>query len=252
MLPAHPAPSPPQQPRGEESSVLRTPHFGPWRCLSSSPSWLNLSLPDWPSALGSAPRISKSLVTFFCRRLGVEFIYSQRCLCNPRVEGVSPAPAWGWWTHFTDENRSWGHLCFVWESLVVGGGGGGWGWISAWRFLSVSMSLQSCLTLCDPMNCSLPGSLSMEILYARILECVAITSSRESSQSMDWASVSYVSCIGRQALYHLLFFFWTGAQAIVKIVLIQGLWYMGHPLQSLVHHPPFESMGSLSVDTREL
>ena len=39
------------------SSVLRTPRFGSWRCLSSSPAWLNLSLPDWPSAPGSAPRI---------------------------------------------------------------------------------------------------------------------------------------------------------------------------------------------------
>ena len=35
--------------------------------------------------------------------------------------------------------------------------------------------LQSCLTLCDPIDCSLPGSSVHEILQARILEWVAIT-----------------------------------------------------------------------------
>ena len=33
---------------------------------------------------------------------------------------------------------------------------------------------QSCLTLCDPMDCSLPGSSIHEILQARVLEWVAI------------------------------------------------------------------------------
>ena len=42
-------------------------------------------------------------------------------------------------------------------------------------------SLQSCLTLCDPMDCSLPGSSVRGVLQARILEWVAISSSRESS-----------------------------------------------------------------------
>ena len=41
--------------------------------------------------------------------------------------------------------------------------------------------LQSCLTLCDPMNCSLPGSSVHGILQARILEWVVISSSRRSS-----------------------------------------------------------------------
>ena len=36
-----------------------------------------------------------------------------------------------------------------------------------------AMSLQSCSTLCDPMNCSLPGSSVHGILQARILEWVA-------------------------------------------------------------------------------
>ena len=36
--------------------------------------------------------------------------------------------------------------------------------------------LQSCLTLCDPMDCSLLGSSVPEILQARILEWVAVSS----------------------------------------------------------------------------
>ena len=42
-------------------------------------------------------------------------------------------------------------------------------------------SLQSCLTLCDPMDCSLPGSSVDGILQARMLEWVAMPSSRRSS-----------------------------------------------------------------------
>ena len=37
---------------------------------------------------------------------------------------------------------------------------------------------QSCLTLCDPMDCSLPGSSVHGIFQARILEWIAITFSR--------------------------------------------------------------------------
>ena len=41
---------------------------------------------------------------------------------------------------------------------------------------------QSCPTLCDPMDCSLPGSSVHGILQARILEWVATPFSRESSR----------------------------------------------------------------------
>ena len=40
-------------------------------------------------------------------------------------------------------------------------------------------SLQSCLTLCDPIDCSLPGSSVHGILQSRILEWVAMPSSRD-------------------------------------------------------------------------
>ena len=41
-----------------------------------------------------------------------------------------------------------------------------------------AQSIQSCLTLCDPVDCSPPGSFVHGILQARILEWVAISSSR--------------------------------------------------------------------------
>ena len=56
------------------------------------------------------------------------------------------------------------------------------------------------LTLCDPMNCSPPGSSVHGMLQARILEWVAMLSSRGSSQPRDQ---TWVSCIGRRILYHL-------------------------------------------------
>ena len=58
-------------------------------------------------------------------------------------------------------------------------------------------SFQSSPTLCDPMDYSLPGSSVYGILQARILECVAISSSRGSSQPRDQTHISYVSCIGK-------------------------------------------------------
>ena len=44
------------------------------------------------------------------------------------------------------------------------------------------MRAQACLTLCNPMDCSPLGSSVHGILQARILEWVAISSSRGSSQ----------------------------------------------------------------------
>ena len=61
---------------------------------------------------------------------------------------------------------------------------------------------QSCPTLCDPVDCSPPGSSVHGILQARVLEWVAMPSSRGSSRPRDQACVSYVSCIGRRVLYH--------------------------------------------------
>ena len=71
---------------------------------------------------------------------------------------------------------------------------------------------QLCLTLCDPMDCSPPGSSVHGILQARILEWVAIPFSRGSSRPRDQ---TWVSCpAGR--------FFTTGAtkEALAFLVFV--------------------------------
>ena len=61
---------------------------------------------------------------------------------------------------------------------------------------------QSCPTLCNPMGCISPGPSVHGIFQARILEWVAISSSRGSCQPRDQTRVSYVSSIGRWVPYH--------------------------------------------------
>ena len=65
-------------------------------------------------------------------------------------------------------------------------------WPSAWVN---AKSLQLNPTLCDPVDCSLPGSSVHGILQARILEWVAIPFSRGSSQPRDQTLISYVSSL---------------------------------------------------------
>ena len=71
--------------------------------------------------------------------------------------------------------------------------------------LELKTSLFSCLLnfvwLCDPMDCSLPGSSVLRIFQARILKWVATSYPRGSwPRGQTW--VSCVSCIGRRILYH--------------------------------------------------
>ena len=69
---------------------------------------------------------------------------------------------------------------------------------------------QSCPTLCDPMDCSPPGSSAREIFQARILQWVAISFSRWSSHPRDRTRVScaagrfFTDRATREALYNLL------------------------------------------------
>ena len=58
--------------------------------------------------------------------------------------------------------------------------------------------LQSCLTLCDPRDCSPPGSPVHGILQPGILEWLAMPSYRGSSWHRDRTCVSPVSCTGRR------------------------------------------------------
>ena len=68
--------------------------------------------------------------------------------------------------------------------------------------VSSSKLLQLFLTLCDPMDYSLPGFSVHDIFQTRILDGVAISFSGGSFQPRDRTHVSYASCIGRWVLYH--------------------------------------------------
>ena len=59
------------------------------------------------------------------------------------------------------------------------------------KYIVLCLVTQSCPTLCDPMNCiAHQAPLSMGILQARILEWVAMPSSRASSRPRDGTQVS--------------------------------------------------------------
>ena len=60
--------------------------------------------------------------------------------------------------------------------------------------LVCAKSIQSCLTRCDPIDCSPACSSVHMILQARILEWFVMLSSRQSSRPRNWTCISYVSC----------------------------------------------------------
>ena len=62
-------------------------------------------------------------------------------------------------------------------------------------------SLQLCLTLWDPIDCSLPGSSAHGILHERKLEWVVVPSSRGSSWHKHWTRSPYISCLSLHLLH---------------------------------------------------
>ena len=93
--------------------------------------------------------------------------------------------------------------------------------------------LQSCLTLCDPVDCSLPGSSVHEILQARILKWVAMPSSKGSFQPRDWNFVSFISCIvGR---------FFTN-ESLGKPIISNSIFYISNYLPDAFVQRQFQSV----------
>ena len=110
---------------------------------------------------------------------------------------------------------------------------------------SESEVAQSCPTLWDPMDCSLPGSSLHGILQARVLEWGAIAFSRGSSRPRDRTRVS---CIpgGRFNLWA------TTAIPLLGIKIIENR-YLNHNLPKLVHNCTYFSIhNSQRVEIIEL
>ena len=126
-------------------------------------------------------------------------------------------------SHLILESRSyWSHqseffffffFCFFWNNLSHIGINGFWIYIKtpitlprprlsprgifklSYQFLwkeSESEVAQSCPTLFNPMDCSLPRSSIHGIFQARVLEWVVISFSRGSSRPRDWTQVSRI------------------------------------------------------------
>ena len=119
------------------------------------------------------------------------------------------AKSWTWMSNWTELNwTEWfpillplGSLLslvgFLWHFFSISLFGYGMHFLARGLIQSVlhctcAQSLQSCPTLSDLMDYNPPGSSVHGILQARILEWVAMPSSRGSSQSQDW---SHVSCL---------------------------------------------------------
>ena len=94
--------------------------------------------------------------------------------------------------------------------------------------------LQYCPTLCIPMHCSLLGSSVHGILQARIVEWVAMLSSRGSSRLRSWTSLSCSSCIAGR-------FFTTEPQGMPKVIyvhcasLLSCVWLFATPKTAACH-----------------
>ena len=118
-----------------------------------------------------------------------------------------------------DEMVGWHHLLYGYEFEQAPGVGDGQGSLVCcspgiakcqteqlhWTYKPTCMhakEFQSCLTLCDPMDCSLPGSSARGILQATIPEWVVMPSSEGYSWPRSWTCISYDSYSGRSVLYH--------------------------------------------------
>ena len=129
------------------------------------------------------------------------------CWERLRVGGEGDDGGWdGWmasptqWTWVWVDSRSWWWTGRpgVLQSMGLQRVGPDWAteltdWWEPGVTCAVRFVAQSCPTLCDHMHCSPPGSSVHGILQARILQWVAMPSSRGSSQARDQTQVSRIA-----------------------------------------------------------
>ena len=100
--------------------------------------------------------------------------WSENCCCNENSTGSM------WYLHFENKAKYTGKLCLCWPKYTAA---------------AASKSLQSCPTLCDPINGSPPGSAVSGILQARTLEWVAISFSNAGKWKVKGKSLSRVRLV---------------------------------------------------------
>ena len=137
--------------------------------------------------------LTLSRIWFNCSVNSLEVLVAQLCptLCDPTgcstlgfsVHGILQARILEWVAMPFSRGSSWPrHRTQI--SCMVGG-------LSTVQ-AAYSEVAQSCPALCDPMDCSLPGSPVHEIFQAIVLERIAISFSRGSSQPRDRTRVSCI------------------------------------------------------------
>ena len=115
-------------------------------------------------------------------------------------------------TRIPEENTDLQHWLFFWELNKSLAGLGSvqnvhWDIWPMTHYIMHVCCMLSCLSRVQP--CTILWTVAHQALLsskrdspARILEWLAMPSSRGSSQLRNWTSISYVSCIGTQVLYH--------------------------------------------------
>ena len=106
------------------------------------------------------------------------------------------------WQSDKGGQHSFGHIADIMVTILEKKGGGS------------GLVMRSCLTLCDPMGCSPPGSSCHGIFQAGILKWVAISFSRGSSWPKNWTP-SLLHC--RQICYRPT----REAQGTIKMMMIK-------------------------------
>ena len=161
-------------------------------CCQNFPEILKNSI-SWYQAPGNMIRAGRNLYSVCRNRKTCKVSYSKRSSrswginTNSCLVGTSPLLVTELWFSreilFSSVGRT-SVMCYkCLKGIIVGR-----------IFISSSAAtvhlLLSCPTLCDPLDCSPPGSFVHGILQARTLEWVAISFSRGSSPPRDWTPIS--------------------------------------------------------------
>ena len=111
------------------------------------------------------------------------------------VRKTTNSAVWWWHEGVRKSHAGWGVSAFSWsqwkgDAIIRCFKSKLEGVRSVCMCICVVFCAQWCLILYDPMGCGLPGSSVREIPQARILEWVAISSSKGSSRPRDWMCIS--------------------------------------------------------------
>ena len=166
------------QPHGLQHTRLPCPPLSPGVCSYSGPlSWM----------------LSNHLILCHSLLLLTSIFPSIRVFSNESVLRIRWPEDWSFSFIISPSNEYSGLISFKidwFELLAVQGTLKSLLQTYMWNICARPESLQLCLTLCDPLDCSPPGSSVHGILQARILEWVAMPSSRGSSQTKDQTCAS--------------------------------------------------------------